>query len=72
MLCENFYFFFFYTNQLHRKLEFIANFKKRMKAKLIDFYLCRIADPSQRENLGIIVQYKVKVKLLIGGPILGG
>lgn len=32
----------------------------------------RIADPSQRENLGIIVQYKVKVKLCIGGPILGG
>ena len=32
----------------------------------------RIADPSQRENLGIIVQYKVKVKLVIGGPILGG
>jgi len=31
-----------------------------------------IADPSQRENLGIIVQYKVKVKLCIGGPILGG
>lgn len=32
----------------------------------------RIADPSQRENLGILVQYKVKVKLCIGGPILGG
>lgn len=32
----------------------------------------RIADPTQRENLGIIVQYKVKVKLCIGGPILGG
>lgn len=32
----------------------------------------RVADPSQRENLGIIVQYKVKVKLCIGGPILGG
>ncbi|GAB0099448.1 hypothetical protein DMENIID0001_153060 [Sergentomyia squamirostris] len=31
-----------------------------------------IADPAQRENLGIIVQYKVKVKLCIGGPILGG
>ncbi|XP_063701645.1 beta-arrestin-1 isoform X2 [Culicoides brevitarsis] len=29
-----------------------------------------IADPSQRENLGIIVQYKVKVKLCIGP--LGG
>lgn len=35
-------------------------------------YNSRIADPSQRENLGIIVQYKVKVKLCIGGPILGG
>lgn len=35
-------------------------------------YCFRIADPSQRENLGIIVQYKVKVKLCIGGPILGG
>lgn len=31
-----------------------------------------IADPSQRESLGIIVQYKVKVKLFISGPILGG
>lgn len=29
-----------------------------------------IADPSQRENLGIIVQYKVKVKLCLGA--LGG
>ncbi|RVE39818.1 hypothetical protein evm_015532, partial [Chilo suppressalis] len=29
-----------------------------------------IADPSQRENLGIIVQYKVKVKLCLGP--LGG
>ncbi|XP_043285415.1 beta-arrestin-1 isoform X2 [Venturia canescens] len=29
-----------------------------------------VADPSQRENLGIIVQYKVKVKLCLGG--LGG
>lgn len=36
------------------------------------FLPCRIADPTQRENLGIIVQYKVKVKLCIGGPILGG
>lgn len=25
----------------------------------------RIADPAQKENLGIIVQYKVKVKLCI-------
>lgn len=31
-----------------------------------------ISDPAHRENLGIIVQYKVKVKLCIGGPILGG
>lgn len=31
-----------------------------------------ITDQAHRENLGIIVQYKVKVKLLIGGPILGG
>lgn len=31
-----------------------------------------ITDPAHRENLGIIVQYKVKVKLCIGGPILGG
>lgn len=33
----------------------------------------RIADPSQRENLGIIVQYKVKVKLCItplGGDLV--
>ncbi|KAJ8926915.1 hypothetical protein NQ314_020767 [Rhamnusium bicolor] len=30
----------------------------------------KVADPSQRENLGIIVQYKVKVKLCLGA--LGG
>lgn len=30
----------------------------------------RVTDPSQRENLGIIVQYKVKVKLCLGA--LGG
>lgn len=29
-----------------------------------------VVDPSQRENLGIIVQYKVKVKLCLG--TLGG
>uniref|UniRef100_A0A0K8SYS4 Uncharacterized protein n=1 Tax=Lygus hesperus TaxID=30085 RepID=A0A0K8SYS4_LYGHE len=29
-----------------------------------------VTDPSQRENLGIIVQYKVKVKLCLGA--LGG
>jgi len=26
----------------------------------------RITDPSQKENLGIVVQYKVKVRLLLG------
>lgn len=31
-----------------------------------------ITENAPRENLGIIVQYKVKVKLCIGGPILGG
>lgn len=31
-----------------------------------------IADPTQRESLGIIVHYKVKVKLFISGPLLGG
>lgn len=30
----------------------------------------RVADPTQKENLGIIVQYKVKVKLCLGA--LGG
>jgi hypothetical protein len=30
----------------------------------------RVGDPSQKENLGIIVQYKVKVKLCLGA--LGG
>lgn len=34
------------------------------------YFFFRIADPSQRENLGIIVQYKVKVKLCLGP--LGG
>lgn len=29
-----------------------------------------VVDPAQRENLGIIVQYKVKVKLCLGA--LGG
>ena len=33
-------------------------------------FVFRVADPSQRENLGIIVQYKVKVKLCLGA--LGG
>lgn len=33
-------------------------------------FFFRIADPAQRENLGIIVQYKVKVKLCLGP--LGG
>ena len=26
-----------------------------------------ITDPSQKENLGIVVQYKVKVRLIVGG-----
>lgn len=39
--------------------------------ELFAFYdIVRIADPSQRENLGIIVQYKVKVKLCIT-PLCG-
>lgn len=33
-------------------------------------YRFRLVDPSQKENLGIIVQYKVKVKLCLGA--LGG
>lgn len=32
---------------------------------LFFFFFNRITDPTQRENLGIIVQYKVKVKLCI-------
>lgn len=31
-----------------------------------------ITNPAQRESLGIIVHYKVKVKLLISGPLMGG
>lgn len=31
-----------------------------------------ITNSAQRESLGIIVHYKVKVKLLISGPLLGG
>lgn len=31
-----------------------------------------ITNPAQRESLGIIVHYKVKVKLLISGALLGG
>lgn len=34
------------------------------------FCYFRLVDPSQRESLGIIVQYKVKVKLCLGA--LGG
>lgn len=34
------------------------------------FWFFRMVDPSQKENLGIIVQYKVKVKLCLGA--LGG
>ncbi|ROT71189.1 Beta-arrestin-1 [Penaeus vannamei] len=33
-------------------------------------YDCIITDSSQKENLGIIVQYKVKVKLNLG-PLVG-
>lgn len=31
-----------------------------------------ITNPAQRESLGIIVHYKVKVKLFISGPLMGG
>lgn len=41
-------------------------------AKTIIVNRCRIAEPSQKESLGIIVQYKVKVKLFISGPLMGG
>lgn len=44
------------------------NKKKDRKKEKGDIF--RVADPSQRENLGIIVQYKVKVKLCLGA--LGG
>jgi hypothetical protein len=37
---------------------------------LFSSFAFRVADPSQKENLGIIVQYKVKVKLCLGA--LGG
>jgi len=30
------------------------------------FCVCRIRDSSQKENLGIVVQYKVKVRLILG------
>lgn len=43
---------------------FYANFV------LLLFTPHRITDPQQKENLGIIVQYKVKVKLALGP--LGG
>jgi len=33
-------------------------------------FVSRVTDPSQKENLGIIVHYKVKVKLCLGP--LGG
>jgi beta-arrestin len=36
---------------------------------MFDFYF-RLTEPVQKENLGIIVQYKVKVKLCLGA--LGG
>ena len=31
---------------------------------------CRVSDGIQKENLGILVQYKIKVKLFLGS--LGG
>lgn len=31
------------------------------------FTFCRIKEGIAKENLGIIVQYKVKVKLILGG-----
>ncbi|KAK1118143.1 hypothetical protein K0M31_015418 [Melipona bicolor] len=37
---------------------------------IVRFVIRSVVDPSQRENLGIIVQYKVKVKLCLGP--LGG
>ena len=44
-----------------------------VKTKLAERPLCsgRVTDPAQKENLGIIVQYKVKVKLIVsmGGDL---
>jgi len=47
-----------------------------MNVMIVDMTLCmllraaclfvRISDQSQKENLGIVVQYKVKVRLLLG------
>lgn len=37
---------------------------------IVVFSPSRITDSSQKENLGIIVQYKVKVKLILG-PLVG-
>jgi hypothetical protein len=42
----------------------------QVSVPILTSFNCRVADPSQRENLGIIVQYKVKVKLCLGA--LGG
>ncbi|OAD58494.1 Beta-arrestin-1 [Eufriesea mexicana] len=39
---------------------------EKMNWKSMNFVLFRSGDPSQRENLGIFVQYKVKVKLCLG------
>lgn len=70
-----------HTNTHHTKCIFFLSFCNIIKMSIywlfiqfcyIFIFFHRIADPSQRENLGIIVQYKVKVKLCIGSPILGG
>ena len=37
---------------------------------IVLFDLFRVTDNNQKENLGILVQYKVKVKLFLGS--LGG
>ncbi|PSN48225.1 hypothetical protein C0J52_03607 [Blattella germanica] len=42
----------------------------RMSTEIWQWTKAQVADPSQKENLGIIVQYKVKVKLCLGA--LGG
>ncbi|OXU20971.1 hypothetical protein TSAR_008651, partial [Trichomalopsis sarcophagae] len=50
-------------------LRTLSFFSKHITARANSFHLqcmTKVADPSQRENLGIIVQYKVKVKLCLG------
>lgn len=44
--------------------------KDKVLTYMKDMFNFRVADPTQKENLGIIVQYKVKVKLCLGA--LGG